>query len=125
MDFFEAKPTRNEKSYGGWDFSKKSRGVVACDGNGTGTVLWWVGGHLDLEVQEYGLKQLDELGLDDAPHGISIWEGVYIWHSGVNSEGIDEGGDTTSQGTFRPPTDEEWAAIREGRLPWLKENWLE
>ncbi len=65
--------------WGNYDFSKPALAVVASDGRGNGAVLWTVGAHLNLEIEEMGLHRLDELWLDDAPLGISVWEGKGIW----------------------------------------------
>jgi len=101
---------------------KPSRAVVAHGGMGNGCLLHWVGIHLEVE-SEAGFTSLDDLGLDDAPEGISIWEGKYTWSSGVNGEGIDEGGDAAPDGEFRALTDAEWAAIRENKAPWDEADW--
>lgn len=79
-------------------------------------MLWTVGAYLRFEMEEAGLCRLGELGLDDAPRGISIWEGKYVWQSGGWE--CPQDGSMHPKGTFRAPTDEEWAAIREGRCPW-------
>jgi len=108
--------------YAGWDFSKGNLAVVASR-NGYGSVLWWVGLDIDLQISEYGAHDLGDLGLDDAPDGIHVWQGNYIWSSGVNYEGIDEGGDAEPRGVFRPPTTEEWALIQKNECPWNIEDW--
>lgn len=108
----------------GYDFDKPSRAVVANDSGGKGLVLWYVGGHLNLEISEAGMgPHLDELGLDDAPDGISVWEGIYTY-KGSSRYGLDEGAESSPKGSFRPPTDEEWAHIRLGQCPWNVHDWL-
>ncbi len=107
-------PWRGEES-DDWDLP--SRAVVACDGNGNGAVLWTVGPHVAHELNEAGLSGLDDLGLDDAPHGISVWEGMYVtlppsWPESAGDEG------TEPCGKFREPTDQEWEAIKASRCPW-------
>lgn len=97
-------------------FDVPSKGVIACDGNGNGCVLWAVGAHLRFELEERGLSGLDALGLDDAPCGISVWEGKYLWQPG--SWEYPQDGSTLPNGAFRAPTDDEWQAIRAGRCPW-------
>lgn len=96
--------------------SSPSRAVVACDESGGGAVLWYVGADLVVEIEEHGLRQLCDLGLDDAPRGITVWEGRYVCTGRGGSEDCDAG--TQPEGTFRPPTSEEWAAIMQGRTPW-------
>jgi hypothetical protein len=102
---------------GAWD--KDSLAVIACDGKGNGAVLWTVGPHVRLEMDEGGLRDLGDLGLDDAPAGVSIWVGRYVTDGGGY---CNEEADTYPKGGFRAPTDEEWTAIREGRCPWIDEG---
>lgn len=94
----------------------ESRGVVACDGKGNGCVLWYAGASLANEIEEGGLVHLGDLGLDDAPNGISVWEGRYFWTRGPYEYPDD--GDSYPSGKFRDPTEEEWQKIRAGRCPW-------
>lgn len=100
-----------------WD--KPSLAVVACDGDGHGCVLHTVGPHVAFDMREIG-RDLDDLGLDDAPAGISIWEGVT---AGGGYAGDGDYHDTYLSGAFRAPTDDEWKAIREGRCPWNPDDW--
>jgi hypothetical protein len=72
-------------------------------------------------INEAGVSDLDLLGLDDAPEGISIWEGE-IRTSHTNTPDANEY-DSWLEGAFRSPTDEEWTAIREGRCPWDEKEW--
>jgi hypothetical protein len=99
-----------------------SRAVIACDAHGYGCILWWVGYDFEIEVNEAGLGQLDDLGLDDAPHGITIWEGKYVWSPGSYEHPQD--GDSHPVGTFRPPTSSEWYLIQQGKAPWSETDWL-
>jgi len=58
--------------------------------------------------------------LDDAPEGISVWEGHAVGYpQGIDGDYPDPDPDLV--GTFRAPTDAEWAAIRENKSPWPKE----
>lgn len=100
----------------GLSFDAPSKGVIACDGHGNGVVLWAIGAHLRFEMEECGLSCLGDLGLDDAPEGISVWEGKYIWQSGGWE--CQQDGEMYPKGSFRSPTDEEWQAIRAGSCPW-------
>lgn len=94
-----------------------SRAVIANGSKGCiGCVLWFVGEDLEYEISDVS-SRLDDLGLDDAPHGISIWEGRYVTRQVGNPyDGIEWESD--AKGSFRAPTDDEWQAIREGRSPW-------
>lgn len=106
-------------SEGGWDISKPSRLVVSNDAGGNGVVLWGVG-----EVMDHVAAispQLQDLGLDDAPVGVSVWEGESRWfQSGWETVEWD----FELKGAFRAPTEEEWGAIRRGACPWDKNEWL-
>ncbi len=107
--------------WGNYDFSKPSLAVVASDGQGEGAVLWTVGAHLNLEMEEIGLYRLDELGLDNAPLGISVWEGKGVWSRGPWEHPQD--GDMELVGEFRDPTKLEWAFIKDNECPWNDEEW--
>jgi len=101
--------TPNEKKWDDWDWDEDSLAVIACDTKGHGVVLWTAGPHVAYAIEGESLY-LDELGLDNAPMGISIWEGKYLWRQGdTEQQEIIE-----PSGKFRQPTDEEWKAIREG-----------
>jgi hypothetical protein len=106
---------------GPWD--KNSLAVVANSsaGNG-GVILWTAGPHLENEIDSIGSVRLDDLGLDDAPEGISIWEGKYIGYKTGNPMDGEEW-DTEAHGKFRTPTDAEWEAIRADRCPWPDSDW--
>jgi hypothetical protein len=98
-----------------WDMQKPSRAVIASRGE-DGAVLSYVGGHLALEIGEMGMKWADlEFGGELVPDGISIWEGMVRYDR--------EGEPVETRGTFRAPTDEEWAAIRAGACPWDAKQW--
>ena len=111
-----------DETWGPWDWNKKSLAVIASHG-GDGAVLWWVGGHLDYEISEGYASSLGDLGLDNAPNGICVWEGVYDYHSD-KSYYDNDGGYTEANGEFRVPTDEEWEYIRENRCPWDANDWM-
>lgn len=100
----------------------KSKAVIANMMRTTGIVLWFTTGtdeeesRIAMEINAIGSMRLDDLGLDDAPDGISIWEGDYVWQSGPYEAPND--GQSMPEGIFRAPTDEEWLAIRQNRSPW-------
>ena len=103
------------------DWSKPSLAVVACDANGHGVVLWTAGPHVYSMINEAGVSDLDLLGLDDAPEGISIWEGTIktVHH---HTPDMNEH-DSWLEGMFREPTDEEWDSIRKNECPWNDDDW--
>ena len=104
-------------------WERQSLAVVVSDGDGTGLVLWTAGPHIRMEMEEGGFKCLDELYLDKAPFGISVWVGRLTWNPGGWENPSD--GETVPCPTnhFREPTEEEWVAIREKRCPWNDQDW--
>jgi len=92
----------------------ESRAVVA-NGCSQGVALWWWGQHIDCEVDAFG-DGLTDLGLDDAPHGVSVWEGHYVYTTVQYIEHVEH--ESAPVGNFRAPTDTEWDAIRRGVSPW-------
>jgi hypothetical protein len=101
------------------DWGKPSLAVIACDGNGNGCVLYTAGPHVAMDMHEIG-RGLGDIGLDDAPAGISVWEGMT---AGGGYAGDGDYHDTYLEGAFRVPTDDEWLAIRAGRCPWDEADW--
>lgn len=93
------------------DYDRLNRAVIVCY-DGDGMVLDFVGGHLENETDGTS-RILSDLGLDNAPDGISIWEGYYVY-SGDPYDGYD----SEPSGDFRDPTGEEWEVIKQGGLPW-------
>lgn len=110
---------KNTKRWGNYsedEWNAPSKAVVVNTSNGEGVVLWYVGPHISMDVEEHCITLLSDLGLDEAPPGISVWEGKYQYQSSNNPENPDV--DAELLGEFRPPTEEEWKAIRENRNPW-------
>jgi hypothetical protein len=103
------------------DWDRDSFAVVACDDAGNGCVLWTIGPHVEHEIREGGLRQLCDLGLDNAPHGVSIWVGKYIARV-VDTGDYGKDYEFDPVGSFREPTEVEWVAIREGRCPWTEND---
>lgn len=96
--------------------AQPSRVVAVNTDGGRGVALWHTSdSDIAFEIEQTS-HLLDDLGLDDAPVGISIWEGSYVWRPGGYE--CPQDGSTDPVGSFRAPTDEEWQAIREGRNPW-------
>lgn len=91
--------------------------ALIANNNGTGVVLECDGPieHF-LEVVS---RQLDDCGLDDAPEGISIWEGCVDTYS-CGEYGSDIDSDLV--GSFRPLTDHEWTLLKDTGTPWLFED---
>jgi hypothetical protein len=106
-----------QRKPGEWDKEKESLVVIANDDQGNGCMLWWAGWHITNELEQVGISQLCDFGLDDAPHGISVWQGKYVYFG----DGDDV--EAKPRGIFRSPTFEEWAAIIAGVNPWRSEEW--
>jgi len=64
------------------------------------------------EMENSGAR-LEDLLLDGAPLGFSIWEGTYRY---------DSDHDPTARGTFRPLTLAEWGRVVETGIPWVEEQ---
>ena len=103
------------------NWKKPSKAVIAFS-DYHGCVLWTAGPHLDSFITEGGSCDLsfNDLGLDP-PEGISVWEGV-IETEHIHTQDINEY-DSRLVGSFREPTDDEWAAIRRGKCPWDESDW--
>ena len=115
-----------KKPWGNYDFSKDSKAVIAFRKdwiftNGTGIVLWAVGGHIRMEMEEYCVD-FGDLGLKNPERdGIWIWKGRSVAYPG-SYEHPDDGG-IELVGSYYLPTNDEWMAIRRGECPWNDEDW--
>lgn len=107
-----------ESTIYGWN-SDPGRFLVACDGEGNGCILAFVG-HIEL-MFECGSKKLEDLGLDNAPEGLSIWEGSVVDTTYESIDGTDY--DCELQGDFRKLTEDEWEAFRKGENLWDEKLW--
>jgi len=113
----------NEEPWGGYDHAKKTLAVVAAPkAPDPGCVLWSVGAHIRFEQEESGLYFPDDLGLKPPGEGIWVWEGRAEWFPG--SWECPEDGSSELRGTWRRPTETEWAAIQRGECPWNDDAWL-
>lgn len=112
MDIREANPKYRV-------FAPPCRLVVACM-NGHGCVLHWIGEQWEYWRDGCGTEELAAQGLDDAPDGLSIWEGkIVTWGPDHNGEC-----DAEPRGTFRELTPEEWNLLKAGGPPWDEALWL-
>lgn len=110
-----------ERNWNNYDFSKKSLAVIASNEKGEGVVLWSVGGHIKMEMEECGLRYIQDLGISPPASGIYVWEGKYIWSPGSYEH--PEDGEMNPVGTFRLPTEEEWVNIKLNECPWNDSEW--
>lgn len=83
------------------------KAFIVSDGNGDGCVLWHQGSYLNTMTEDYG-RHIGDLGLDDAPLGVSVFEGNVVL----------ENEDWTYVGDFRDPTSEEWECLKTRKSPW-------
>lgn len=92
--------------------------VLVAMGPHRGALLEYEGSGISNEL-EAGLYDLDELGLDDAPQGLWIWEGDYIWEDGwFEGHRSPENGMAHPKGEFRRLSPEEWATVTAGKPLW-------
>jgi hypothetical protein len=93
--------------------------ALIANGSRSGAVLQYTGPGITCEIEEASLSDLEDLGLDDAPPGLSIWTGKYIFVPGYVDGHVAPGeGWCEPRGSFRPLTDAEWASLRKGELFW-------
>lgn len=71
---------------------------------------------LDMEFDQIGSCTLGDYGLDDAPNGLSVWEGFDRWVPGGYE--CPQDGYTEYNGTFRPPTVDELTKLANGERLW-------
>lgn len=77
--------------------------------NGRGVILAYDGPGIEADIEAIGSRYLGDHGLDDAPDGLSIWEGHLSTYGELDAELC---------GSFRALTDAEWARLRETGTPW-------
>lgn len=87
-----------------------NRAVIAR-GQRDGVVLWWVGPAFQALIERDRLEDLYDLRLDDAPRGIVVWEGAYVY--------VED--DYEPHGAFRLLTADEWVSVRRGVNPWASD----
>lgn len=82
--------------------------------NGQGCVLVYDGAGIQADIEKgVGSTDIEQLGLDDAPDGLSIWEGkLMVWREREGEY------DSDLKGTFRSLTEEEWENFRSTGKPW-------
>lgn len=102
------------------DWTKNSFAVV-CLARGSAWVMFYVGAYLDQEIDNVG-RNAEDVGICPDADGIWIWEGKFVGGNYNHYSG--DYSDWEPSGTHRPPTEEEWTAIRAGVSPWNEEDWL-
>lgn len=88
--------------------------VAASDGQGRGVVVWHLGmgGLIDA-----GLRELVDVGLDDCPLGVHVWEGALVWTHFPSTPNGPAEDDFELVGEWRTPTLSELSAAAEGVNP--------
>lgn len=74
------------------------------------------GCHLFYEIHEVGSVQVGDYGFDDAPEGVSVWEGTAAWQPG--SYETPQDGMTIYEGKYRRLTNEELEKVQKGENLW-------
>jgi len=68
------------------------------------------------EIHEVGSVQVGDYGFDDAPEGLTVWEGTSAWQPG--SYETPQDGMTIYEGTYRRLNNEELAKVQKGENLW-------
>lgn len=68
------------------------------------------------EMHEVGSSRVDDYGFDDAPEGLTVWEGIAAWQPGGYETPQD--GMTIYEGTYRRLTTEEILKVQKGEELW-------
>jgi len=116
-------PSRG-KGWGGypnWAWPMPNYALLASNGH-DGIVLDMGGPGISYEYEENGCTTLSMLGFDDAPAGLSVWEGIWRWEPGP--VGCPEDGEGVLEGKYRPLNDEEWVQLRACYSLWDKNLWM-
>lgn len=93
-----------------------SAALVANTKNGGVIVCSKPGCDLYYEIHEIGSVNVGDYGLDDAPEGITVWEGNGIWQPGGYETPQD--GEMFYEGKFRRLTNEELEKVQKGENLW-------
>lgn len=81
---------------------------------GDGVILEWHGNDIYWEFEGEGCLRTDFHGMDDAPDGLSIWEGKMCCDQGYE----DPVPDCSLEGEYRDLTPEEWKLLQDTGVPW-------
>lgn len=100
--------------------AEESSVALIANGRHGGCVLEYRGPGIEGEIDEAGCYGLDDLGLDDALEGLSVWEGkARYWKSGNPMDGEEWNGELVGQ--FRRLTEGEWERLARGKMLWPRE----
>lgn len=109
-----------EPTWGDYDFDKPSKAVIARGERDISTVIWTVGAHVRMDIEEAGIDA-EDMGLIPPDTGIWVWEGKSTWSPGPWD--CPQDGAVEYEGKFRRPTEEELKKIGENQCPWNDEEW--
>lgn len=91
--------------------------ALIASNNGKGCILAYHGSGIEADIEAIGIGTLEDHGLDNAPDGLSIWEGKLTGRSWSSPEtGFDV--ETSLDGEFRDLTGEEWQRLQDMHTPW-------
>lgn len=93
--------------------------ALVAQGSKDGVLLVYDGPGVEGAIEDVG-EHTDDLGLDDAPDGLSIWEGRYHTSQYWTDCGYEY--DAELVGKFRELTDQEWELFRATGTPWEYEE---
>ncbi len=102
----------NKPEIGTWLNATSESIALIASHDGDGFVLKFAGKTIAEEISTIS-RNIEDLGLMNAPNGLSIWEGAYCW-------GGEEDGSADPDGTFRPLTPDEWTRLAQTGVPWEK-----
>ena len=97
--------------------AERSLAVVACNGARQGAVLHYIGRGITMMIEGEGWCDLSDLGLDDCPKGVWVWDGRYVWSCSPATVSAPEEHSLEAVGVWRELTCLEWSDLREGSDP--------
>lgn len=101
-------------------WNKTNSIALVASNNGHGCILAFNGEGIEVDFEHESDPSLDMHWMDDAPDGLSIWEGCYKDHETWGDHGMDYDGELV--GTFRPLTEREWELLKSTGTPWEMET---
>lgn len=104
-----------------WD--RPSFALVVNNGVREPLVVFAAGPHVRYQIAVCKDEGVVKLGLEGAPGGLSVWEGVYKVPMVIDSGGGIAEGEPYPVGSFRSLTETEAINLRNGELPWNDNDW--
>lgn len=94
--------------------------ALLANNSGQGCILEWHGVDIYWDFENVGGAALMDHGLDDAPDGLSIWEGFMYCSESHTVNGHEY--DANLEGEYRDLTPEEWKLLQKTGVPWELED---